>query len=151
MDWIKERAGGPVNPDPDKQKTGGLKEADNKSEHKAKKSGGEKRAAPSSGGFRVDFINGGSDAPRASYESASRTIWINLEHPQLDAALSSSGIEDIKFKRLAYEVAFSEYSVGLVHEMNSANYYFDIEDAIYDVRATLNRISRAAAELYASD
>jgi hypothetical protein len=49
---------------------------------------------------------------------------------------------------LAYEVAFTEYAVGLAHELNSANYYYDVEDAIYEVRETINRISRAAASLY---
>jgi hypothetical protein len=69
----------------------------------------------------------------------------------LRAALSFDGTEDVKFRRLAYEVAFSEYAIALAHEMNAVNYYIDVEDAIYDVRETLNRVSRAAAYLYAAD
>jgi hypothetical protein len=101
------------------------------------------RAAPHTGGFDVDFNNAGKEAQRASYEAASRTIWINLNHPQFEAALTTSGIEG-----LAYEVAFAEYAIELVHELNASNFYIDVQDAIYDVRETLDRVSRAAAALY---
>jgi hypothetical protein len=134
-----------------KKKGSSIERTDGDSQISAHTTKGKRKSSSQSGGFNVDFNNAGADAPRASYESSSRTIWMNLDHPQLRAALASGGIEDVKFRRLAYEVAFSEYAVGLVHEMNAANFYFDIEDAIYDVRETLNRISRAAAVLYSSD
>jgi len=116
---------------------------------KAREDQGRKTNPPDTGGFNVDFNNAGVEALRAQYEPASRTIWINLDHPQLASALSSSGREDPKFRRLAYEVAFTEYSIALVHELNAAKYYFEVQDAIFDVRETLNRVSRAAAPLYA--
>lgn len=115
---------------------------------KAREDRGTKANPPETGGFNVDFNNAGIEALRAQYEPASRTIWINLDHPQLAAALSSSGREDPKFRRLAYEVAFTEYSIALVHELDAAKYYFEVQEAIYDVRVTLNRVSRAAAALY---
>lgn len=138
---------GPHDREPEKK--GNFRVDEVEDEKLAKEIGSKKKKRSKSGGFRVDFKDGGVVAARASYESESRTIWINLEHPQIATALSAGGVDDIRFKRLAYEVAFSEYAIGLVQELNNIQYYFDISDAIYAVRETLNRISRAGAQLYA--
>lgn len=73
----------------------------------------QKRTRPSAaGGFNVDFRNMGVDERRAAYKREERTIYINLEHPQIAAALAIGGVDDVAFRRLAYEVAFSEYSIA---------------------------------------
>ena len=133
----------------EKRRSVTLSETSEESDRRAKPAAGKKRKNPKSGGFRVDFKDGGEAAPRATYDADTRTIWINLEHPQIATALKTGGVDDVRFKRLAYEVAFSEYSIGLIQELNSIHYYYDIPDAIYAVRETLNRISRAGAQLYA--
>lgn len=47
-----------------------------------------KRASPSpAGGFSVDFRNIGAHERRAAYRREERTIYINLDHPQIAAAL----------------------------------------------------------------
>ena len=46
------------------------------------------------------------------------------------------------------EVAFSEYAIALASELAAAEQYIDINDPIFDIRDTLNRISRSAAGLY---
>jgi hypothetical protein len=95
----------------------------------------------------VQFRELGSDKHRAEY--IPRTIFINLEHPQIAAALGGGGINDLNFRRLAYEVAFSEYSIALAQEKNALGEYGDDpSDAIWEIRNTLNRMARRAAELY---
>jgi len=101
------------------------------------------------GGFSIEFDNLGTESARAEYVSEKRTIYVNLEHPQIEAAKRNRGIEDPVFKRLAYEVAFSEYAVALAVELENRGEYIDPSDPIVDIRETLNRVARQAAELYA--
>jgi hypothetical protein len=100
------------------------------------------------GGFRVQFKPMGAESNRALYERDDRTIYINLEHPQLVAAIGSGDIDDPVFRRLAYEVAFSEYAIALASELESRGHYIDPSDPIVDIRLTLNRLARKAALLY---
>jgi anti-sigma regulatory factor (Ser/Thr protein kinase) len=105
----------------------------------------------SSGGFRVDFREMGVEAARAKYERNERTIYINLDHPQIAAARSTGSIDDPTFRRLSYEVAFSEYAIAFASERAGCNFYIDVTEPIYDIRDTLNRLSRSAAGLYSKD
>ena len=107
-----------------------------------------KSRSGSAGGFAVEFLRMGQEDSRAKYEREKRTIYINLDHPQIAAASTIGGIEDVAFKRLSYEVAFSEYAIALASELAGSDWYHDITDPIVDIRSTLNRISRAAAGLY---
>ena len=90
----------------------------------------------------------GVESYRAKYVGEERTIYINTDHPQLEAARGLDAVTEPSFKRLAYEIAFAEYSVALAYEMANHNYYIDPTDPIYDIRETLNRITRKAASLY---
>ena len=75
---------------------------------------------------------------------------MNLEHPQIAAALKVGGINDVAFRRLAYEVAFAEYSIALSVEMANDGHFMDPQDAITAVREVINRIASLAADaLYA--
>lgn len=100
------------------------------------------------GGFRVQFKPMGEDTPRALYERDERTIYINLDHPQLVAAIGTGTTDDPVFRRLAYEVAFSEYAIALAAELEERGHYIDPSDPIVEIRQTLNRIARKAAMLY---
>jgi hypothetical protein len=100
------------------------------------------------GGFQVKFDNMGNESHRASYVRDERTIYINLEHPQLTAARGLGSIDQPAFRRLAYEVAFAEYAVALASELAARDEYIDPSDPIVDIRETLNRIARKAASLY---
>ncbi len=101
------------------------------------------------GGFTIEFKELGVDSARAEYSSEHRTIYVNLDFPQIAAAKRGHGHEDPVFKRLAYEVAFSEYAVALAVELERRGEYLDPSDPIVDIRETLNRVARQAAELYA--
>ena len=58
-------------------------------------------------------------------------------------------MEDPIFRRLAYEVAFSEYAIALAQELAKRDEYRDPTDPIFDIRETLNRVARKGASLYA--
>lgn len=77
------------------------------------------------------------------------TIIINLDHPVVAAALLAEGIESASFRRLSYEIAFSNYSIALPYEMVNRDPAMPADDVLYYIRATLKRITRAAAPLYA--
>jgi hypothetical protein len=100
------------------------------------------------GGFRVQFKTMGAESHRALYERDDRTIYINLEHPQLVAAVGLGNIDDPVFRRLAYEIAFSEYAIALASELEGRGHYIDPSDPIVDIRLTLNRVARKAASMY---
>jgi hypothetical protein len=116
----------------------------------ARPTGGKNGRAASRGGFQVDFKPMGAEESRALYVREERTIYVNLDHPQLVAAKGSSTLENPMFLRLAYEVAFSEYAIALAHELNRNNEYIDTSDPIVSIRETINRIARKAAELYSA-
>lgn len=137
------------NPNPEPlapQATPALERSAEETEAKAKT---RNKARPSTGGgFNVDFKHMGAEENRAKYVRDERTIYINLDHPQIANAKSIGGIDDIAFRRLSYEVAFSEYAIAVASELEAAGQYVDITDPIFDIRATLNRVSRSAANLY---
>jgi hypothetical protein len=100
------------------------------------------------GGFRVEFKNMGADSHRAQYVRDERTIYVNLDHPQLVSSRGSDPVDDIVFRRLAYEVAFSEYAVALASELDARGEYFDPSDPIWEIRNTMDRVARRGAALY---
>ena len=100
------------------------------------------------GGFQVQFREIGEASHRAEYRSDERTIYINLEHPQVAAARGLGPVEDPIFRRLVYEIAFSEYAIALAQEFAKRDQYLDPTDPIFDIRETLNRVARKGASLY---
>ena len=106
-----------------------------------------KRRRPQ-GGFRVEYRNLGKNQERSVYDRTALTILINLEHPLVAAALGDGHVEDTAFRRLSYEIAFSEYAMGLGYEVSQQDPNIPADDLLYEVRSTLNRISTAAVALY---
>lgn len=110
--------------------------------------GGNGKARTLRGGFRVDFKEMGVEADRAVYVRTERTIFVNLDHPQVSAAKGLQDDKDPSFRRLAYEVVFAEYAVALASELAEQDEYMDVSDPIFDIRETMNRMARRAAALY---
>jgi hypothetical protein len=106
-----------------------------------------KRRRPQ-GGFRVEYKPLGADGERSVYDPTTLTILINLDHPLVVAALGDGNVEDTTFRRLSYEIAFSEYAMGLGYEVSQEDPNMAPDDLLYEVRSTLNRISTAAVALY---
>jgi hypothetical protein len=101
------------------------------------------------GGFDVQFRNNGEENRRAVYDRDSRTILINLDHPQLVAARGEADTSDINFRRLSFEVAFTEYSIGFAQELAANNEYLDFDEPLYDMRLRIDGLARKAAHLFA--
>ncbi|MDQ6871499.1 MAG: ATP-binding protein [Gemmatimonadota bacterium] len=106
-----------------------------------------KRTKPR-GGFKVDYKNLGRDEPRSVYDPGAFAILINLDHAVVAAALGDGSVEETTFRRLSYEIAFSEYAMALGYEMAKQDPDIPADDLLYEVRSSLNRISVAAASLY---
>ncbi|TAL72590.1 MAG: hypothetical protein EPN56_12405 [Rhodanobacter sp.] len=111
-------------------------------------SGGKGKKRNPRGGFSVDYRNLGAEADRSKYDPVSLSILINLDHPVVSAALGSAGVEDPAFRRLSYEIAFSEYSIAFGYEKARVDPDMPPEDVLFEVRSTLNRISTKAALFY---
>jgi hypothetical protein len=111
--------------------------------------GGKEKKPKRRGGFHIEFREQGTASARAEYQSEKRTIYINLEHPQIATAKKGRTVEDPTFRRLVYEVAFSEYSVALAHELDNRGELIDPSEAIFEVRDAINRVARQGASLYA--
>lgn len=110
--------------------------------------GGVGRKHRASGGFEVAYEQLGREEQRSKYDRTRMAILINLDHPAVANALRSTGVEDPVFKRLSYEIAFSEYSMVLGYELVRQDPDMPADDLLYEVRATLNRLATAAANLY---
>lgn len=120
-------------------------------EQKGKAAGGAGRKYRPRGGFQVKFDEMGAESNRAKYVPDERAIYLNLDHPQLAAAKGVGPVDDPVFRRLAYEVAFTEYAVALAMELAQLDgYYIDPTDPIFDIGETLNRLARKGAHLYAA-
>lgn len=139
----------PPNPDPTPDNSSAIFEDDPDGTELAGKRKMDSKKKSRGGGFSVEFKEMGEHEPRAKYEASERSILVNVEHPQLAAALKVGGIEDVAFRRLAYEVAFAEYSIALSVEMANDGHFMDPQDAITAVREGMNRMaSLAATTLY---
>lgn len=110
--------------------------------------GSGKKSRKPSGGFNVEYRNLGEDSDRSKYDGTNLTIIINLDNPVVKNAMRSGGVEDVNFRRLSYEIAFTEYSIALGYEMAEQDPDIPADDLLYEVRTTLNRVSASAASLY---
>jgi hypothetical protein len=135
-------------PAPDEPSTGPLYEESETGEHNVDRHTGEVRQKRKRGGFNVEFRNMGKEEARAKYERTDRTIFVNLDHPQIAAALQLTNTEDTVFRRLAYEVAFTEYAIALASELAGTGYFIDPMEPVTEIRETVNRLARSAAALY---
>jgi hypothetical protein len=105
----------------------------------------------SRGGFSVRFDSLGASEKRAKYVGDERAIYVNLDHPQIMAALGSGTVDDATFRRLAYEVAFSEYAVALASELAQNGEFIEPSEPIFEIRDAMNRMAIKAAALYAGN
>ena len=49
---------------------------------------------------------------------------------------------------MAYEIAFTEYAMGIGDELTKQDPGIPADDLLFEVRATINRVAVAAAALY---
>jgi hypothetical protein len=126
----------------------GVREGDDP--NRARPAGGRGRQQRPRGGFSVVFRSMGRENDRTQYVPDERAIHINLDHPQVTAARGNGSEEDPTFRRLCYEIAFTEYAVAIAYEMANRDEYLEPSEPIADIRAHINRLARRAADLFGS-
>jgi len=97
--------------------------------------------------FAIEYEKATETNKRSRYDSETKTIYINLDHPQIDGAYQAGGsrIDSRQFREVSYEVAAVEYAVAVPYERVDRDPYYAAEDALYDVRDTIDRVSRRFA------
>ena len=113
--------------------TGSPKEKDNKATPRKQ----------SRGVFSIQWVNGSPEEERSEYKKEERTIYINLNHPQVKAAqkASNGSLESRQFREIAYEIAVVEYAIAVQYE-RAENEELDTFDALYEVGSIIDRVSR---------
>jgi hypothetical protein len=99
--------------------------------------------------FSIEYHHGGARNSRSSYDGDSKTIFINLDHPQIASAFEAGGkrVESRQFREISYEVAAVEYAIVLPHER--IDEFFDASEALFEVRDTIDRVvNRLVRVLY---
>ena len=139
--------GGPVGPDnPREQRDAPRVEQNPDGDPLGQWQPAEKTPRRGGGGFAVTFKNLGEDENRAKYDRDTRTIFINLDFPQIAEGMKA-GQESVEFKRLANEVAIAEYAMALCTELITTSEFFHPSDVLFEIRSTINRIHRRATQL----
>ena len=103
--------------------------------------------------FSIDFENATLGKSRSRNETNSKTIWINLDHPQIARTYDSGGRnpDNKEFREICYEVAAVEYAIALPYEQIEKDPNYDAGLALDDVRETINRITRRFIQVIHSD
>jgi len=148
-----ERGPGPIPPpgpdDPDPRPIPPRVELHGDAQERLAEEGGTSKKKNRGGGFQVVFDNIGISEKRAKYSRESRTITVNLDHPRIvleakNISKASLG-DDPNFMRMIYEIAFTEYAIVLAHELSTTRYFMDPQDALIEVRQTIDDLSKALA------
>lgn len=95
------------------------------------------------GVFSIQWVDGSPEENRSEYKKDERTIYINLNHPQVKAAQKSANgsLESRQFKEIAYEIAVVEYAIAVQYE-RSENEDLDTFDALFEVGSIIDRVMR---------
>lgn len=142
----------PPGPEPHPRPSTPPVEADEAALENLAKPGPRPKKPRSAGGFTVDFEHIGVNEKRAKYSRETRTIWINLDHPRVAMEATKAGgqsfVDDPQFLRMAYEIAFTEYAIVLAQELSTNDFYFDPQDALVELRQTIDELSKRFASAW---
>jgi hypothetical protein len=94
--------------------------------------------------FSIEYENVTADNPRSSYDADTKTIFINLDHPQIASAFEAGGkrVESHQFREISYEVATVEYALALPHEKYEKGELHDASDALFEIKETIDRMTK---------
>lgn len=94
--------------------------------------------------FSIEYEYVTTDRPRSRYDGSSKTIFINLDHPQIASAFDAGGrrTDARQFREVCYEVAAVEYAIALPYEKLEKSELYHAEDALFDVKDTIDRITK---------
>lgn len=120
----------------------------------SRKVAAEGRAKRRSSAFSIEFESATIGHDRSRYDLETKTIYINLDHPQvahgLDAAGGKSDLPS--FRELTCEIATVEYAIALPYERYNRGDVLDAGEILADVKRTIDRVTkRLAPVLYTSE
>ena len=98
--------------------------------------------------FSIEYQNATAENPRSSYDGDTKTIFINLDHPQIATAFEAGGkrVESRQFREISYEVAAVEYAIALPSEKLERDEFYQASDALFEVRDTIDRVIKRLVE-----
>ena len=104
------------------------------------------------GVFSIQWVEGSPDDDRSEYKKDERTIYINLNHPQVKAAQENSGgaLDSRQFKEITYEIAIVEYALAVQYE-RAENEELDTFDALFEVGSIIDRVTRKITSILSPD
>ena len=94
--------------------------------------------------FSIEFERFTAEQNRSRYAGDTKTIFINLDHPQIASAFESGGntTDSQQFREVCYEAAAVEYAIALPYEKLEKDELYPAEDALFDVRETIDRVTK---------
>lgn len=101
----------------------------------------------SRGVFGIEFVHQTATERRSKYDRETRTIYINLDHPQVSSVSRQSdrGVESPFFLQLMFDIATVEYAQALQFERLASGEKFDAGEAVYSIGDIIDRLSRRGA------
>ena len=98
--------------------------------------------------FSIEFERITAEQNRSRYAGDTKTIFINLDHPQIASALETGGntTDSRQFREVCYEVAAVEYAIALPYEKLEKDELYPAADALFDVRETIDRVTKRFME-----
>lgn len=101
--------------------------------------------------FSIEYEHTTSERERSRYDGETKTIYINLDHPQIASAFEAGGerTDSRQFRQICYEVAAVEYAIALPYEKLERDeiYHYHAEDALFDVKETIDRVTKRFVDL----
>ena len=94
--------------------------------------------------FSIEFERFTAEQNRSRYAADTKTIFINLDHPQIASAFEIGGntTDSRQFREVCYEAAAVEYAIALPYEKIEKDELYPAEDALFDVRETIDRVTK---------
>lgn len=118
---------------------------ENKKEKKrAKKVNGEGKNKSSGGSsFKVEYRENGKEASRAKFIQDSNTVFINTDHPYIKEIEKESKEDNTLFKKITYDIAFTEYAFGLTNLLWQKRYFKEnVDEYLSEAREIVNDLSK---------
>ena len=99
--------------------------------------------------FSIEFEHLTAEQNRSRYDGDTKTIFINLDHPQIANAFETGGntTSSRQFREICYEVAAVEYAIALPYEKLEKDELYHAEDALFDVRDTIDRVTKSFVQV----
>ncbi len=94
--------------------------------------------------FSIEFERFTAEQNRSRYAGETKTIFINLDHPQIASAFETGGnsTDSREFREVCYEVAAVEYAIALPYEKLEKDKLYPAEDVLFDVKETIDRVTK---------